>query len=117
MTAAKGGTLARTLSRKPYLTGCATASDANLQALLDMRFDAESAIDAAVDYGLINLQGLKDAGYDLSELNDGERAKIIYLCHHLGLADAKRFIQNDFREQRQEASYHSGGRSFGQRIC
>ncbi|WP_154235493.1 hypothetical protein [Xanthomonas oryzae] len=98
VTAAKGGTLARTLSRKPYLTGCATASDANLQALLDMRFDAESAIDAAVDYGLINLQGLKDAGYDLSELNDGERAKIIYLCHHLGLADAKRFIQKTISE-------------------
>ncbi|QSQ43049.1 LysM peptidoglycan-binding domain-containing protein [Xanthomonas translucens pv. undulosa] len=97
--ATKGRTLARTLSSRPYLTSRATASDTNLQALLDMRFDAECAIDAAVDYGIINLKGLKDSGYDLSSLNDGERAKIVYLCHHLGLADAKRFIQKTISEE------------------
>lgn len=100
VTAAKGRPLVRVLSSRPYITGRATASDANVQALLDMRFDAECAIDAAVDYGTINLKGLKDAGYDLSKLNDGERAKIVYLCHHLGLADAKGFIQKTIGEDR-----------------
>lgn len=100
VTAAPKRTLARTLSSKPYLTGRATASDSNLQALLDLRFEAKHAIDAAVDYGMQNLKGLTNDGYDLSKLNDGERAKIVYLCHHLGLADAKSFIQNTISEER-----------------
>lgn len=31
-------------------------------------------------------------GYDFSNLNDGERAKMLYLSHHLGAADAKRYL-------------------------
>lgn len=89
-----GSTLARTLSSRPYLTGRATASDANLQALLDLRFEAEYAIQTAVDYGMQNLNALAAGGYKISNLTDGEKAKTVYLCHHLGLADAKAFINN-----------------------
>lgn len=60
--------------------------------LLDFRFNAEAAINAAVDYGLTNFHALQKAGYDFSKLNDGERAKILYLGHHLGGGDANRFL-------------------------
>lgn len=91
--------LARTLCRS-FITGRATCSDANLQNVLDLRFQAEYAIHTAVDYGLQNLKGLEAAGFKVSMLNNGEKAKIIYLCHHLGLADAKAFINNTMTEKR-----------------
>ena len=94
VTASRGRSLARVLSDKPYLIGRATASDANLQALLDLRFEPEYAIHTAVDYGIQNMAGLKKSGYVLDGLNDGEKAKVIYLCHHLGIGDAKLFINN-----------------------
>jgi LysM repeat protein len=84
--------LARLLASKPYLTGRATTSDGNLQAVLNLRFEAEYAIQTAVDYGMQNLKALTAANFKVSSLNDGEKAKIVYLCHHLGLADAKAFI-------------------------
>lgn len=86
--------LAGVLSRKPYLVGYATAADANLQALLDLRFDPECAIHTAVDYGMRNLAILRRAGYQVDGHNDGDLAKLIYLCHHLGVGDAMRFIDN-----------------------
>ncbi len=90
--------LARTLSSSPYLIGRASASDANLQALLDLRFEAEYAIHTAVDYGIQNLNALSAAGHQVAGLNDGEKAKIVYLAHHLGLADAKKFINEEISE-------------------
>jgi LysM repeat protein len=60
--------------------------------LLDFRTDADAAINAAVDYGLRNFQALAANGYDFSKLNDGERAKLLYLRHHLGGGDANRFL-------------------------
>jgi hypothetical protein len=86
--------LAKTLSGRPHLTGRASASDKNLQKLLDLRFDAEFAIHAAVDYGMQNLAALKSAGFKLDALNDGEKAKVVYLAHHLGLADSQHFIND-----------------------
>jgi len=50
------------------------------------------------DYGLANLVALKEAGYNIDGLNDAEKAKIIYLTHHLGLRNAKRFINNELTE-------------------
>lgn len=93
--------LNRTLSRKPYITGRAKASDGNIQKLLNLRFDPEYAIHAAVDYGVQNLNNLTSAKYQIHCLkNDGEKAKIIYLCHHLGVADAKKFINNTMSADR-----------------
>lgn len=94
VTATPKKTLARVLSAKPYITARATASDSNLQKVLDLRFEAEYAIQTAVDYGMQNLKGLEKFGFEISSLNDGEKAKMIYLTHHLGLADAKAFIKN-----------------------
>lgn len=90
--------LVRVLSSRPYLTGRATASDANLQKLLDLRYEPEYAINTAVDYGIQNLKGLKSAGFKIDGVTDGDKAKLVYLTHHLGLADAKAFINNKIEE-------------------
>ena len=76
------------------LTDKRKASDPNLQKLLDLRFEAEFAIMAAMDYAKFNLDALRNKGYAINDLNDTEKARIMYLCHHLGLADAVHFIQN-----------------------
>lgn len=38
------------------------------------------------------------AGYNIDGLNDAEKAKLIYLTHHLGLSDAIHFIKNNITE-------------------
>jgi len=70
-----------------------------LQAWLDLRFEPEFIIMAAVDYGMYNLAKLQAAGYNVESLNDAEKAKIFYLTHHLGLGDAKRFIRKTITEE------------------
>ena len=94
VTKSKERSLVQVLSSRPYVTARATASDANLQKLLDLRYEAEYAINTAVDYGIQNLKGLQDADFKVSGVSDGDKAKLIYLTHHLGLADAKKFIKN-----------------------
>jgi hypothetical protein len=81
------------------LTSWRTASDKNLQKLLDLRFEAEFAIMASMDYARTNLNALRAKGYAIDDLNDTEKARIMYLCHHLGLADAVHFIQNTIPEE------------------
>lgn len=78
------------------ITSWAKSSDKNLQELLDLRNKAEFSIHSGVDYAVLNLNSLnKDKIYKLklTTLNDGEKAKVAYLCHHLGLTDAINFIQ------------------------
>lgn len=60
--------------------------------ILDLRMNAEAAIMAAVDYGMANFKALESNGYKLDKLNDGERAKVLYLTHHLGSGDANRYL-------------------------
>ena len=84
-----------------YITGITpypSHATPDVQAWLNLRFKPEYAIMAAVDYGLENLAALKEAGYYIDGLNDAEKAKIIYLTHHLGLRNAKRFINNEITE-------------------
>lgn len=81
------------------MTGKRTTSDKNLQKLLDLRYEAEFAIMAAMDYAKFNLDGLSAKGYVINDLNDTEKARIMYLCHHLGLTDAIHFIQDDIPEE------------------
>lgn len=81
------------------MTGKRTTSDKNLQKLLDLRYEAEFAIMAAMDYAKFNLDGLSAKGYAINDLNDTEKARIKYLCHHLGLTDAIHFIQDDIPEE------------------
>jgi murein DD-endopeptidase MepM/ murein hydrolase activator NlpD len=75
------------------------SSDANLQKLLDLREQAEYAIIGAMDYAKGNLDALFAKGYDVAGLNDTEKARIMYLCHHLGIGDAVHFIQNTITEE------------------
>lgn len=84
-----------------YITGVTPYpghATADVQQWLNLRFKPEYAIMAAVDYGIANLTSLKQAGYNIDGLNDAEKSKLIYLTHHLGLSDAKRFINNEITE-------------------
>jgi murein DD-endopeptidase MepM/ murein hydrolase activator NlpD len=76
-----------------------TTADRNLQKLLNLREQAEYAIMAAMDYAKVNLDGLRISGYAIDDLNDTEKARIMYLCHHLGIGDAMHFIQNTIPEE------------------
>jgi LysM repeat protein len=98
VTATAKRTLGQVLSSKPYLTGRETSSDANLQKLLDLRYEAEYAINTAVDYGIMNLDTLKGYGFKIDGISDGDKAKLIYLTHHLGPGDARLFINNSMGE-------------------
>ena len=53
-------------------------------------------------YGLPNLEALEKAGYRIAALNDAEKAKLIYLTHHLGLTDTIRFIKGTITEAAAE---------------
>jgi hypothetical protein len=93
------------LNTSSYLSGRATAKDANLQKLLDLRFKADFAIHTAVDYGIQNLKGLEARGIQTSTLPDSEKAKIVYLTHHLGLGDAVEFIQRSMSAKKAQHLY------------
>jgi hypothetical protein len=96
------GSLAGMLSCKPYMAGRRTATDKHLQALLDLRYVPEHAIFAAVDYAVLNMKGLANAGYPVASLNDADKAKIMYAAHHLGEGDVKKFIENTMTSKRAE---------------
>jgi LysM repeat protein len=81
------------------VTSKRVSSDANLQKLLDLREQAEYAIIGAMDYAKYNLDTLAAKGYDVATLNDTEKARIMYLCHHLGAGDAVHFIQHTIPEE------------------
>ncbi|WP_146000749.1 hypothetical protein, partial [Chimaeribacter coloradensis] len=53
----------------------------------------------ATDYGVHNLEALEKAGYRIAALDDAEKAKLIYLTHHLGLTDTIRFIKGTITEE------------------
>ncbi len=84
---------------RKLLTGRRKSSDKNLQKLLNLRYEPEFAIMAAMDYAKANLANLAGRGYAVDSLNEVEKARIMYLCHHLGLADAIHFIQNTIPEE------------------
>jgi murein DD-endopeptidase MepM/ murein hydrolase activator NlpD len=99
---ADGKTLNSSSKIRQKISSRATSSDANVQALLNLRLDAECAINAAVDYGLQNLAQLESSGFKFSTINDGEKAKFFYLTHHLGSGDAVKFIMNSMTAERAE---------------
>ena len=57
----------------------------------NLRFKPENTIMAAVLRRRKFSITLKKSGYKINGLNDAEKAKIIYITHHLGLSDAKTF--------------------------
>lgn len=92
--------LDRILSSKKFIPKYATSNDANIQKLLDLRYIPEYAIHTAVDYGLQNLTSLKSRGVKIDGVPDGEKAKLVYLTHHLGADDAIHFINNTMSAKR-----------------
>lgn len=81
-----------------HVTGRAQANDSNVQALLDLREDAECAIYTAVDYAKQNMDTLAKKGYPLNGLNSSEKAKIMYASHHLGPSDVENFVDEAISE-------------------
>lgn len=92
--------LDRILCAHRFIPAYATSTDANIQKLLDLRYIPEYAIHAAVDYGLQNLERLKAKGLKIDNIPDGEKAKLVYLTHHLGADDAICFIRNSMEAKR-----------------
>ncbi|WP_330984733.1 MULTISPECIES: peptidoglycan-binding protein, partial [Enterobacterales] len=89
------------LRKKHFITGVTPyphRATTSLQQWLNLRFEPEYAIMAAVDYGVANLTSLKNLGYNIDSLNDAEKSRLIYLTHHLGLKNADLFIQNAIEE-------------------
>ena len=81
-----------------HVTARAQANDSNVQALLDLREDAECAIYTAVDYAKQNMDTLGKKGYPLSGLNSSEKAKLMYASHHLGPSDVQSFVDETIME-------------------
>jgi hypothetical protein len=96
-------TLAKTLSIRPHITGKRMASDKNLQEILDLRYEPEYAIHTAMDFAVANMKNLRNHGFTkIDGLNPGEKAKILYLAHHLGGSNAPRFINDVIDAERAE---------------
>jgi hypothetical protein len=81
-----------------HVVGRAHANDSNVQALLDLRYDAEAAIYTAVDYASQNITALKKRGFQIDSLNSSEKAKMMYASHHLGPGDVSDFILENISE-------------------
>ncbi|TDV25010.1 LysM domain-containing protein [Paraburkholderia caballeronis] len=81
-----------------HVVGRANANDSNVQALLDLRYDAEAAIYTAVDYASQNITALKKRGFQVDCLNSSEKAKMMYASHHLGPGDVSDFILENISE-------------------
>jgi hypothetical protein len=70
-------------------------SDEHVQLCLKQRFEPEWSIMAAADYGKSNLMLLEQSGFKLKDLNDGEKARLMYLMHHEGEGAGPLFIKNE----------------------
>lgn len=73
-------------------------NDTNVQACLEQRKNPEWSIMAAADYAKVNLDILKKSGFNLSTLNDAEKAKLMYLMHHEGEGAGPLFIRNQLEK-------------------
>ncbi|PLR29157.1 hypothetical protein CYR32_21155 [Chimaeribacter coloradensis] len=51
-----------------------------------------------INHNVRNLEALEKSGYRIAVLDDAEKAKLLYLTHHLGLTDTIRFIKGTITE-------------------
>ncbi|SDP09520.1 hypothetical protein SAMN04488595_104285 [Ralstonia sp. 25mfcol4.1] len=77
-----------------------TARDANVLALLDLRFDAECAIQALADYAVKNARWIAGKGYPIDALDSSDTVKLMYASHHLGGGDLLNYINDAIEEDR-----------------
>ncbi|QWA11036.1 hypothetical protein GTU79_28555 [Sodalis ligni] len=92
-------------AKERYISGCTpyppgASGSKSLSDWLKRRFEPEYAIMAAVDYAITNLKALKAKGFNIDGLDDAEKAKVMYLTHHLGLGDAIKFIRKEITESK-----------------
>lgn len=77
--------------QRGWLTGAGKVDPARRGELLALRYDPQASIQCIGDMARSNLHQLESAG--LKVRADSETlAKAAYLSHHLGLADARRFL-------------------------
>lgn len=75
-------------------------------ALLALRYDGDTAIHAVADYAKGNLDRLEKSGIAVRD-NVNTIARAAYLTHHLGLGDAKRFLQGGLVAERARTLLHA----------
>ncbi len=66
-------------------------------ALLALRYDPGAAINALADYTRQNLDGLQHRGFAIGGSVEAV-TQLAYAAHHLGLADACRFLRGGLSE-------------------
>lgn len=71
-------------------------------ALLALRYEPQSAIEAVADYARNNVARLRQAGIRVGE-SAQDIARAAYVGHHLGPGDALRFYRNSIDPQRARA--------------
>lgn len=69
-------------------------------ALLDLRLSPRHAIEAAADYARLNLEQLTKSGVTIDTSDAAQVARLAYLGHHLGPADAVRFARGEIGSAR-----------------
>lgn len=86
--------------------------------LLDLRYNPRASIEAAADYARTNLQALQQRGLVPQDAGPETLAKVAYLAHHLGSADAARFLGGNIDPNRARALLRSqiGASAADQRI-
>ena len=98
---------AKTKDTKKHLALIKPKSGTSLQVtdfdkLYDLRFNPKISIMASIDYATYNLEQLTKDYSEISSMNHANKAKLVYLSHHLGLGDARNFIGNKIEEDRAE---------------
>ncbi len=87
-------------------------------ALLQLRYDGDTAIQAIADYARNNLDQLRAAGVTVGTSIES-LAQSAYVGHHLGLADAVRFLKGELSPDRAHKLLKAqiGGAAAEQRIA
>lgn len=86
-----GTYLNRVAHEKGWLDAAGRVTAVARSALLALRYDARSAIEATADYARRNLDRLEQAGVRIGD-DVRQIARAAYLGHHLGPGDAVRFL-------------------------
>lgn len=88
------------------------------ESLLNLRFDPRAAIEAGADYARSNLDELRSRGLIQGDADTQTQARAAYLAHHLGVADAARFLGQGIAPGRAATllSAQIGGSAAAQRI-
>ncbi|MFT3976468.1 MAG: peptidoglycan-binding protein [Sphingomonas bacterium] len=116
--AATPGTWLNAMAReRGWLDRAGHVASAARAELLAMRYDPQAAILGVADLARQNLDRLRDAGFRVD--GDAETlAKTAYLGHHLGLADARKFLSGGIGADRARTllTAQIGARAAEQRI-